>query len=320
MAAVDPKLQHFYQENIYPNLLQLEQQRRHDYKLIKFCWLAIILGSIAVIIVAFILGDEVIFEETVPTIFFVTGLIAALSGLFTLNKLQRKLRSGLKQTLVSPVCKFLGYTFTAKGFNFPLQRFIDAAILPNNANIISLEDHIRGNTDGVNFSLCEANMVRETSDANNNTNTEQLFRGIVLIYDFPKPFSCHIRVTPKKWRRGNYQAKIKGEKVVLEDPKFGSMFTVFATDQIESRYILTPGFMEKITHLAEHFAKSTKNIAFGFSNKSLVISITTNHDRFEGGSLKKSFLDNSRLESLVDELNLIKEIVAYLNLTDNSHS
>ena len=45
------------------------------------------------------------------------------------------------------------------------------------------------------------------------------------------------------------------KNVKLEDPNFEKMFEVYSDDQVESRYLLTVTFMERLKELAETFVR-----------------------------------------------------------------
>lgn len=52
------------------------------------------------------------------------------------------------------------------------------------------------------------------------------------------------------------------EKVTLEDPEFNEIFEVYSNDQVESRYLLTPAFMERYKGINNVFATLNSNCVF----------------------------------------------------------
>lgn len=55
------------------------------------------------------------------------------------------------------------------------------------------------------------------------------------------------------------------EQIVLEDSKFNEKYNIFSDDQVESRYLLTPSFMERLKNIQSAFLVVSAN--FVFKNK-----------------------------------------------------
>ena len=116
------------------------------------------------------------------------------------------------------------------------------------------------------------------------------------------------------------QAKeLKGKKVVkLEDVEFEKHFEVYGTDQIESRYLLTPSFMQrlldyKLTKQYRIEVVFSKEIS---SDQNMFFFIHTDKDHFE---LPKdiTLLDQDSFYGLIKEITDILEIVDALKLDQN---
>ena len=102
-------------------------------------------------------------------------------------------------------------------------------------------------------------------------------------------------------------------KVVLEDPKFGKRFNVYSSDQIEARFLVTPGFMEKLYNLQTAFG--SKNLKCSFYKDKLMISIETKKDLFEICSLNKP--TKEVIYEFFYELDSIYEMIDYFKLYEN---
>jgi len=74
------------------------------------------------------------------------------------------------------------------------------------------------------------------------------FHGMLGAVDFNKSFKGHTLVLPRararksEWMRGSGRERIR-----LEDPEFERYFSVFGTDQVIARYILSTALMKRIT-------------------------------------------------------------------------
>lgn len=71
----------------------------------------------------------------------------------------------------------------------------------------------------------------------------------------------------------------KLNKIVLEDPVFNRKYTAYSSDEVEGRYLLTTGFMERFNNIRTAFG--VNNIKCSFYAKDFMIAIRTRKDLFE---------------------------------------
>jgi hypothetical protein len=163
------------------------------------------------------------------------------------------------------------------------------------------ETHIR-------FSLvyAEEEHERTTTDDDGGSHTDTyyttIFCGIFFSADFNKWFSGRTIVmqgAPGFFTRGH---------IKLEDPRFNDKFTVYSSDQIEARYILTPNFMERISALSDK-----AGISLSFVGSRIYVAIPADYQLFQ-----PPFLGSLRNAELIYRyfyfLNLAIGIVEDLNL------
>ncbi|MGI6409485.1 MAG: DUF3137 domain-containing protein [Gammaproteobacteria bacterium] len=315
----DQALQEWYTTTLKPDLEKTEQQR---VRTLGWVYLAFAVAGLALLPILFL--DELQgWLELAAKGGFIAG--AATGGL-----LLQRLRNQLKQSLVTNVCTYLGMTHTAKPDHYPLDSFVRAGILPANYQRARLEDKITGCHDGVKFSLCETRLstTRIKDQNQGTTRTHTLFQGILLQFSFNKSFTGHTRILAKTGRISSLlsleqiEPSQRGEPVFLEDPRFNELFTVYSTDQIEARYLLTPGFMERLLELDELLGDTRRgkgsNLYAGFIGGNLLIAIRTTQNRFEGGSLFENVVQFTRVEDLLKEIRLIHATIETLNLENTS--
>lgn len=111
-----------------------------------------------------------------------------------------------------------------------------------------------------------------------------------------------------------YKQMKKMQKVNLEDVSFEKQFNVYAQDQIEARYLLTPTFMERLKSINTSFG--TKGIKCSFFDDYIMFAISTKKDLFELGSLYKSLKSRKLAEDFYDELHSIHEMIDHLKLNE----
>ena len=138
-----------------------------------------------------------------------------------------------------------------------------------------------------------------------------VFDGIVIEYFFKnrQKFPTEIII------KDNGLFAPKGyEKVLLEDTEFNKMFNVYSNNQVECRFILTTGFMEKIKALKILF--NAKNIALSFIGRRLFIAIDIGKDSFNIAKLYKRTNNKKLIEKMYNQFNFILKIADLLQFTN----
>lgn len=139
------------------------------------------------------------------------------------------------------------------------------------------------------------------------------FRGMYFRAIFNKKLQGSTVVVPN-----NMSSKInryasfnfKEEEIVqLEDIRFTNNFTVYGSDQIESRYVLSTSLMEKIVDLKEKF---NRDIMLSFLGNKIFLLVENPNGLFSFSSGK---LDSIKIiEELAIEINTAQNIVEDFNL------
>jgi hypothetical protein len=144
------------------------------------------------------------------------------------------------------------------------------------------------------------------------TSYRTVFRGLLVVCDFDKRFQGTTVVTKDRTLLGNVFAGLlrEGKRVELESPDFEKVYEVYSDDQVEARYILTPGFMERLLELREVLGKTP---TLGFLDKRLYLVLPTGSDSFEAGGLFGDFTDPETGAEVYRELSLLVEIVETVN-------
>jgi len=122
------------------------------------------------------------------------------------------------------------------------------------------EDLVYGKYGKTEFQMAEihAEEKRETRNSKGETKTSYhtIFQGLLLIADFHKHFGGKTFVLPD--RSGG---KWGTSAVQLEDAEFEDDFSVYSTDQVEARYILSPAMMRRILNVKRKFNSNVKTSA-----------------------------------------------------------
>ena len=164
----------------------------------------------------------------------------------------------------------------------------------------------------------EIKEVRETKDSDGNTNTHYvtIFKGKWMIFDFNKSFKANMQVKTKDFsnsRISNWGKEIKFNKIKLEDEEFNSLFKIYAQDEEEAFYILTPQFMDKIKKVANTVSGS---LLFCFIDNKLHIGLNNNNDSFEPRLLSNPSDDEIK-NSIISDIKEITNFVDQLSLDND---
>jgi hypothetical protein len=182
--------------------------------------------------------------------------------------------------------------------------FNNTQLFDTEPNIYYSEDLIRGKIDKTALYFSEVLAQKETKNGKNTT-TETIFEGILFTADFNKHFNGKTIV-----REHGFFDFFSGKTIELENPDFRKLFTVYANDPIEARYILTPSLMEKILQLNK---KWNGGLGLSFINSQLTIAIPMSHNFFEISVWDKIDVKNQWIKDWTIVSDLIK-IVSDLDL------
>ena len=123
----------------------------------------------------------------------------------------------------------------------------------------------------------------------------------------------------------------KLEQVVLEDTEFNNSYNIYSDNQVESRFLLTPTFMERLKNIQATFLVLSVNFVFnnGYlylflngssacTNMTLEDDNTNNNGFFEVGSIDKTLLDKRIYLKLFRELISIFSLISYFKLNEKT--
>lgn len=177
-------------------------------------------------------------------------------------------------------------------------------------------DYISGTYKGVNFEYSDVHIEEEYTDSDGDTHYQTLFLGQWFIFDFNKNFKSNLQICESGFRnakRNSWFGPEKYKKVTFEDIEFNKMFKVFAQNDLEAFYILTPHTIENIKVLNSNIQGS---LLFCFIDNRLHVGLHSGKDSFEASIFKK--VDEVQAKSKVSqEIDTILKFIDILNL-DNT--
>ena len=237
------------------------------------------------------------------------GLLAAgvvAAGEYRLNQIARD----AKALIVVPISERLGLSFTiAPGSVASINRHKETGVVPG-WDRARYEDLITGQRRGVDFELFEAHLEerRTTRDSRGNTRTRwvTVFRGQCLRLDFHKTFYGRTLVTRDAGFFNRFAAPRGMQRAGLEDPVFERIFEVYTSDQVESRYLLTPDLMQRFVDLETTFKGGKLKACFDGGEVFITVE---GGNLFEPGSMFRPLDCADRVRELLSDFNAVFNII-----------
>ncbi len=166
-------------------------------------------------------------------------------------------------------------------------------------NTLKAEDYVKSKWDGLDFEMTELHLSQE-----NDEDYTLKFSGIFMIVTFQKDMSGKTYVLPKQSRKLLFNRFPKEHQDTLENAHFHEYFDVYGAQREFTRYLLTPGMMERILKLSEeHRAK----LYFLFNKNKLFMAIDWRKDLFEPDEDLSNPMNNFKI--LHEQLATVKSFV-----------
>lgn len=203
-----------------------------------------------------------------------------------------------------------------------LAEYHHSELFPRQPDREQIEDTLFARIGQTDVSLSELHTeYKETTrdkDGKTKTTWHTIFRGLFISADFHKEFRG------KTFVRSDLAEKLFGQSgrfiqkpvfsnfqlIQLEDPDFEREFVVYAIDQVEARYILSPALMQRMLELKHRFAAQ---VEFSFLHSRVYIAISTSRNFFEP-RLDASLYDLETLRGFLEQVQLCLGIVSALDL------
>lgn len=304
-AAPGARFDSFFALEIVPWLEEKEAER----KAVLRRSLRRALPVIALGLAAFGAFSKLIADEDVRGFALFASIAVMIGGALLLSSVLIWGRE-FAEELSAKVFGHFGYEYAPEPPEGFLRPFETCRLLPGHDRQ-SLEDHVRGEVEGVPFELAEAFLEKKVR-RDKRDDYDLVFRGLVARYRFPKRFSDRTYIFGD---RGFFNALGSAgagtERVRLEDPRFEEMFEVYSGDQVEARYLLTPAFMERFVRLA---GASGAPLQAAFDGDELLLAIDGRRGYFSQPSPWRDLRRNDHIEDFVEDIAFIREIAEVLKL------
>ncbi len=304
----------FYTTNLRPVLIEQERKRKIVVKDMKLVFAVIVLG--ASIVIFDWLRKAGFKEENIYAVLIL--YIPALFVAFIINRVIVKWHKvKAKQVTISKVVQFIDPALKYSATEMVLASSIRSAGFFPTTVTLEGEDLISGHFQGLRFACSEVSIKRDDEQLRNISGSDirinaLIFRGLFAEIELPEPINSVIYIYPKnlansyKGLFGRLSATSGNlERVKLEDPTFEKNFMVYASDQLQSRMVLTTKLIADISDLRE---KMNVGIMLSIKHSKLYIAVPSSQDLFEP-NVFKSYLNPDYVRNYLKELQIVTDLV-----------
>jgi hypothetical protein len=293
--------------------MEIERKRIASTQTKGYIFIAI---GILLLILGFFLGFPI------PCV--IAGLIPIIYGGVLFYKISDALntyKNSYKNDVIGAALKFLDESLSIQPYQgIEASEFMYTQLFNTEPDRYKTEDLVTGCAGKTRFYFAEVHAEYKTvTQTKNGTRTEwhDIFKGILFAADFNKRFNGVTIVKPKDfgaafgaWFSKNLFSFGSKDVVQLENTEFDKTFVTHGSDQVESRYILTPVMMERILNL-NHQTKY--NISLSFIESRMYIAFPLNRNYFEA-PVFKSLLNPETVNEDIATIKFMYDIVKELDL------
>ena len=169
------------------------------------------------------------------------------------------------------------------------------------------DDRVHGTIGLTPFEAAEVRSAYSTGGKNKSTVV--VFHGLFFHLDFNKTLRGVTIVQPEDASSSQLGSRASLTKVALENPAFEQAFAVFASDEVEARYILTPAMMEQILALRQ---RAGKPVFLAFKNNRAYIGVHYGRALFEPGIATTTSLES--IQEMAAHFALAEGVIHELDL------
>jgi hypothetical protein len=307
----------FFESDLKPILTELEAQRKRV--LHSFGYLVLVIVGIVGIGLLIITANP----RVGPGMLLIPLVIAIIVAAIVTPFLSRGYIQRFKTEVLARMARFLDPSLEYRMDGaIDQSTYMSSKLFPHRPDRYKGEDLVEGKIGATAIRFCELHSEYKTTrrDSKGRTHTEwhTIFQGLFFLGDFNKNFSGSTVVLPDSaealfGKFGQWLQSFafgRDQLIKMDDPEFEKLFVVYGTDQVESRYILSPALMRRIV---EFKAERKCPIYLSFVGSSIFVALTETRPLFEP-KIFSSILDFQTVCEYFEDLRVAVEIVEDLNL------
>jgi len=307
------ELHQLFENDLKSGLLSLESLR----KKILFRYVLMVLLIVLSIVVLTVFGDQ--YHFLVPVGFVL--VIFAMVMIWLTWKLHKNYIADFKEKVVRKIVEMINpeWKYDPKG-RISESNYHRSELFQQSVDRYKGDDLVTGNIEKTDFQFSELHSEYKTvthKDGKREEHWHTIFKGLFAHADFNKEIKGKTFVLPDtaeklfgKWGQSLQKMSSRGKLIKLENQEFEKEFVVYGSDQIESRYILTPTMMEAMVHIKK---KYRKKVFFSFIGSRVYVAMSFSKDLFEP-RIMSSGVKFKDVEEMNEQFSIIETLVHELNL------
>ena len=308
------ELTDFYYKVLFVSLKRLEKDRKQVQSRIIVVGVLFTLLTLSIYFFLF----SIIYYDPNIMIFFAFGYFTL--GAIIYKMLIKDYTKEFKEKVIHPLIKELDSNLNYESNQHLSQKYFrDSKIFNSTIDRYSGNDFVHGEIDDIHIEFSDIHAEKRNKNSKGKDSWSTVFQGLFIVADFHKHFSGSTVVLPDSAQStfgdligGWLQSKNASREalVKMDHPEFEKEFVVYASDQIEARYILSHSLMQKLLHFK---IRSKHPLHISFVGQSIHLAIEYNKDLFEP-SVFRSLLDYKIAMEYAQTLHLCIGIVEELKL------
>jgi hypothetical protein len=306
----------FYDKDLRPTLEVLEAERKSSLRKAMIACAGI--GVVVLGVVGMVLG-----MGGPPMFALIAAAIGGALGFGAIRMFTGGFRSNFKNSIIREVITFVSpdLAYAPEG-KISRSEFKSSTLFKHGIDRYKGEDLVEGQVDKTKIRFSELHAEYKTTTTNSKgqrqTHWHTIFKGLFFAADFNKEFHGRTVVLPDSAQKlfGRLGQKLQSwnvsrdDLIKLEDPEFEKEFVVYATDQVEARYILSTALMRRIL---EFQRKMKVPVHIGFVNANVYMALSIKKNMFEP-RIMSTIMDFELVREYLEDVMLAVGIVEELNL------
>ncbi len=293
----------YFNKKIRPHLQIIEKQR--IIHVIVFCLV------IVLIIITIVIYPHIPFCQNKDGIVNLRGLLVITTVEIALAEFVRKHYTNYaKKLCFVPLLSFIGdiQIISSETNKNMMDKYISKLRLLPKHDIFFCDDFLCGEYKNINVEIAEVDLRKDTKRSKNRY--VQVFNGLFIKFKSFKNFKGYTIIKGDKLKIGDNSKYVR-----LEDPEFEKIYDVYGSDQIEARYLLTTGFMNRLVKLSKKEIGKSLTVSFEHGNVNIAIASTKDwfevplfHDATDIVNYRGILLELMDIFSIIDILKLEQNI------------
>ena len=289
---------------IYETIRQLEQMRKKR----RIMSVSMIIGAVFFIA---LFGITPVFGPSAQN-YVPLAYLAVSVAIFWVagkeSKLKKEYQALYKSTFVtkvlSEIFQNVHYDWRA---GFPSQLVSDMGLCRMGNRFYS-EDYLSGSYNGVPFEQADVKVQYHHSGKISHNTT--YFEGRMFIFDYPykQVFSVQAFSQDFNFRCTNPEG-FRAKKIEMESEQFNRNFDIYAVQDIDAFYVMTPQMIEKLMAIKNRYPR----MAVRFRANKLFVGINCSMKAFDG-DIKRPIDYNLERQQTMEDCGVILDIIAALGI------